>query len=279
MKRLSIASLLLLGLCLLVFFQLQRLGAMNAPLARLRTEAALGQIPRLPQPAAPAAAAERPARTKRLEELMRTESKALGGVPMLHPEHLFSDYPQLEAVFLNAAEGQLRIEYGGFFALAGFSEEKTAQFLENLMAGERDWITQVKEAQARGVRWEDPSIQLPARERARQRKLELDALLGPEGLATWEKFREERPARDALMAVARTAASGSQPMTFDQLNRLAAVTTELGIFDRDTPIIDSGSLEVSGRAAEILTPEQQEVFELLVDSRQAGLIRAFLRRP
>jgi chemotaxis protein histidine kinase CheA len=281
MKRLLLACLVLVGIGLLILHQLGRLAELTPRLARLRAEVALTKITRLPAATTTdVVKSAPPAKSDRLEEMIRNAHKVMGGFPLLHPEDLFSDCPELETAFLRAEEGQLRIEFSGFFARAGLTPQQIDRYLEISMAGERDWIALTKEAAARGVTQSDPAIKLIGHETYLQRKREMEELLGPAGIALREQYNEERPARNALTAMAKASALGSHPITFDQLTRLTAVTTEAGVFDNDRPLQALGLVSgASGKAAQILTPEQQQHFELLIDARQAALLGALhLRR-
>jgi hypothetical protein len=280
MKRSLVATFALVGLGLLILHQLGRLEELASRQAQLRREIALEKLGPLPEQV-PGATVNpvQPARTARLEEIIRRAPKVMGGVPLPFPEQLFTDFPQLEANFLKAKQADLRLEYGGFFTLARFSPEQIERYLEISLSGERDWIAQSKAAAARGVTLSDPAIKLMGQEGAARRKRELEELLGPAGLALREQYREERPARTALQVMAKATVLNDHALSVDQLNRLAALTTELGVFDNDRPwrAVDlfSGS---SGLATEILSPEQQELFELLIDARQAAFLKALDRR-
>ncbi len=280
MKRLVIASLALVLLGFLILHQLGRMGELSARLAVLRSRAALEKIPRLPPTSikAPIPLAQ-PSRKERLDEHIAKAERVMGTVPLLAPEVLFTDFPELETAFLKAKEGDLRLKYAAFFPLAGFTQQQTARFLEISMNGERDWIDLTKLAASRGVTMNDPEIKRLSKERYERRKQEMDSLLGPSGLALREKYRDERPARETLMSLAKASALTDQPMTLDQFNRLAALTTETGVFDNERPLQSLDIFSSSSRgASKILTPEQQQHFELILDARSATLLRALHRR-
>ena len=79
--------------------------------------------------------------------------------------------------------------------------------------------------------------------------------------------------------MAKGTGLGDRALSFDQLNRLASLTTELGVLDSDRPWQSMGILSgASGKAAAILNPEQLELFDLVIDARQAYLLKALDRR-
>lgn len=285
MNRLVRALVILLGICLLIVFQLAILGGLSVKLARLRSETAKEKIRQLPN--AVGTEMRKPApqpRSKRLDELLSKASKSLanqgpGGIPLLHPEDLFADYPELETTFLKAIEGHLRLKFASFFVRAGLTREQIDRYIEISMAGERDWIALTKEAASRGVPLSDQSIKALGRESANQRKQEMERLLGSSNLALREIFSEEREARNALTKMAAATLSGSNPISSDQLNHLTAMTTEIGLFDSDKVAKNPDIFaEASAKASAILSPEQQQLFDLMIEAGQARFVRAVNRR-
>jgi len=280
MKRYLIATGVLIGFSLLISVQLGRLEALSPRLSGLRRHDALGHLG--PLPAAAARENVRPlplGKSKRLEEIIRRAPKVLGGVPLPMPEALYAEFPQLEADFLKAKKAQLRLDHADFFAEARLTPAQIERYLEISLDGEREWIAQTREAEARGVTLSDPSIKRLGQEGAARRKQELEELLGPEGLARRDKYRDQRESRRALREMAKASVLGDHPLTADQLDHLATMTVEAGVFDGDRPWQAVGFVSGATRkSAGILSPEQQELFELLIDARQAQLLRAFDRR-
>lgn len=113
-----------------------------------------------------------------------------------------------------------------------------------------------------------------------QTETNLRELLGPDRYLQLQAYRETLDSRIGLFclsALVYTSYATDQPLTLDQMNRLATITTETGVlsYDRARAMPDGPQFERAlEQAAKILTPAQMDVFGLLVDQRQIWHARA-----
>ena len=278
MKRTLFAGIILAVLGLLILNQLGRLEAPLDRLARIRKNVTMERIHPLPQPRSSITRSPAPPdRSQRLKEFAGQADHVMGGIPLLAPADLFNDYPELETSFLKAKEGQLRLDYGTFFMRAGLSPTQIDRFLEISMDGERDWIALSKEAAARGTELSDSDITHLARERAEARERNMKELLGPAGLALRQKFRDERESRFALMQLMKNSVLEIHPLTRDQIDRLNAAIAQTGSFD-EHPLTHSKDFGQTSEKSGLLNPDQQEILELMLDAKQADVIKKLDRQ-
>lgn len=206
--------------------------------------------------------------------------KSYGLAPTPRPESLFAEVPALKASFDKAAAAQMRLGYDQFLRTVALSASEEARFLKILADREATWGDVRASATAQGVPLTDPSLaQLDERNMAGTER-DLQALLGAERYGQLQQYRETLDARSSLFSLSTLIATSYRtdtPVTLDQINRLAQLTTETGLlnYTKARALPDGVPYErVIAEARKLLTSAQAEVFELLVDHRQISLTRS-----
>ncbi|MCX6952702.1 MAG: hypothetical protein NTV51_11140 [Verrucomicrobia bacterium] len=254
-----------------VFVQWQRLQDVSRRARDLRAKIAAEQsrddgAKRAPVPRTGGAARPRPAAEGRLAELLRSAEKGPGGIPMVHPEHLFSDHPGFRSSYLNGVNAQRRLEYDLFFASAGLTQAQNEKFYALMAEFERAW------ADAPSDELRSTSYGSLEGEAVRAREAQIAEVLGAEAYKKLQDYRATMIARDALKTLAGLCYA-SAPLTLDQVDRMAAVATEQGIFVPSRAAKNPGAFDATWEAAsKILSPAQLEAFELQLAALQ---IKAF----
>lgn len=210
--------------------------------------------------------------------IAQAPAKGPGGVPLVYVEDLFADVPALKAAYNKAAAAQQRLGYGQFIRTIGLSPQEEARFLEILANREAVWGDIRASATNQGLARNDPAIaQLDERNFA-ETESGLRALLGDARYDQLQKYRESLDDRNSLLSLrnlVQTSYRTDHPLTLDQMNRLAAITTEGGLFNytkASTQPVPIGKIEAE--ALKILHPGQMEVFDLLLDYQQISFGRA-----
>lgn len=220
----------------------------------------------------------------RLEALKKTATgRAPGGVPLIHPEDLFEYHAPLKAAWFEAVKGHQWTEYGAFFANAKLSTAEIAQFEAIALDHERAMLEIRKTAEARGVPPSDSAIQQIKTDADQVRKSRLLALLGEERFRQFDTYEREDNARHNLLGLWNLVATTfytDEPVTPAQINQLAALTTELGMFDpRKAEKIPDAFDQLAIKSATILSRRQLEVFDLMLDHAQYSLARWQMNNP
>lgn len=219
---------------------------------------------------------ERTPTTDRLDELIKKAPKVMGGIPLVYPEDLFVDHPALERAFLEAKNGNVRLKYGPFFALAGLDEREIEDFCRIYADSEARWAELNRLAFERGVPRSDAAIKEMERKSSEERKTRLAALLGDERSAKLAAYQDEDGGRQMLLGLKNLIATTyytPNPVTPEQINTLTAITTELGIFSPDKTAENPEAFDQAAkRAGQILTPEQLEIFHLILDTQHVSML-------
>lgn len=239
------------------------------------------------QPAAAATAEPPPVSADfvaRLESLKpKATGRAPGGVPLIFPEDLFEYHAPLKAAYLEAVKGQQWVEYGPFYANARMSAAEIEQFEAAGMDRALALLEMRKTAEARGVDPEDPAIKEIGTTANRVRQDKLRSLLGTERFQQLETYEEEIRSRRMLLGLHHLVSTSfytEEPITVTQMNQIAALATELGMFDvtKSNNIPDAFN-QLAIRSAAILTQRQLEVFDLMLDFNQYSLARWQMNNP
>jgi len=220
----------------------------------------------------------------RLEALKKTATgRAPGGVPLIHPEDLFEYHAPLKAAWFEAVKGRQWTEYGAFFTNARMNAAEIARFEAIALEHERAMLEIRKTAEARGVPPTDVAIQQIKTNADELRKSRLLALLGEERFRQFGTYERESNARQNLLGLWNLVATTfytDEPVTAAQMNRLAALTTELGMFDpRKAESIPDAFDQLAIKSATILSRRQLEVFDLMLDHQQYSLARWQMNSP
>lgn len=223
----------------------------------------------------------------RLEELKRRAvGRAPGGVPLINPEDLFDYHAPLRHAYLEAMKGRQWVEYGPFFVSAGLSPAEIEQFQAIAMERELAWLELRKRYP--GPNKDNAGTQPPvAREMDvqayRDKQAKIAALLGEERYQQFTQYAEELDSRSSLLGLRNLVATTfytDEPVTAAQINQLAALTTEYGMFSaaKANGIPDAFD-QLAVKSARILSPRQLEVFDLMLDHEQYALARWQLNFP
>lgn len=279
---------------LFTIYQSLRLVTSKRELASARQELAALQVPRLPpidREGAPRVTAPTPtvpdasdAFVARLKSLKRkAKDRAPGGVPLIYPEDLFEYHAPLKAAYLDAVKGRQWVEYGPFYANAGLNSAEMAQFEAVAMDHELALLEVRKTAEARGVEPSNPAIQAIKILADKTRDDRLLGLLGDARFQQLENYKRERHARGNLLGLSHLVATTyytDGPVTVAQMNQLAELTTELGMFLPSKASQNPEAFnQLAIKSASILTPRQLEVFDLMLDFHQHSLSRWQLYSP
>lgn len=285
-----------LGAALFTTYESLRLVANKRELATARREVAATRL-KVPRPAATAKVARiralpsgrsapgtSDAFVERLESLKKKAiGRAPGGVPLIFPEDLFDYHPPLKATYLDAVKGRQWVEYGPFYANAGLNPAEIAQFEAIAMDHELAILEVRKTAEARGVDPADPAIQQIKTTADQMRKDRLLALLGDERFRQLENHTREGHARNMLLGLSNLVATTfytDEPVTVTQMNQLATLTTEIGMFSASKANRNPDAFnQLTIKSATILTPRQLEVFDLMLDYQQYALARWQMYNP
>lgn len=256
---------------------------------RLRIPASAVSFPQNPAPPATFEVAESPPSVSpdfvaRLESLKKKAvGRAPGGVPLIHPEDLFDYHAPLKTAYLEAVKGRQWVEYGPFYANARLSPAEIEQFEAAGMARAIALLEMRKTAEARGVDPLDPSIKEIQAAAAQVRKDKLLTLLGPERFQQLRSYEEEIDSRRMLLGLKNLVATTfytDEPITVAQMNQLAALTTEFGMFiPWVANKIPHAFDQLAMKSARILTPRQLEIFDLMLDHEQYSFARWQMNNP
>jgi hypothetical protein len=222
-------------------------------------------------PASPAGAGELPARVR---EIIERAPRGPGGVPNVRPEAVFADLPAVKLAFSKAAEGQQRLGYAQFIRTVGLSPAEEQRFIEILANREAVWGDIRATATNQGLRLTDGIVAQMDEKNFAETENNLRVLLGAERYEQLQKYRETLDSRLGLFclsALVQTSYTTDQPLTLDQMNRLATLTTETGVLSYEQAMKMPNGPDFDRALAEaqkFLTPAQMEVFGLLVDQRQ-----------
>jgi hypothetical protein len=237
-----------------------------------------------PQPPAPAVAAPKPAvvlrestpRTARLDELIKKAPKVMGGIPLIFPEQIFGDYPELEQAFLDARNGANRLKYGPFFALAKLNEDEIENFCQIVADSETKWAERNKIATEKGLPPSDPSLKEMERAASEEKKIRLATLLGEERSAKLAAYQKDDVAETlgSLKNLIAATYHSANPVTPQQVSALSAITSELHVFSYEEAAKNPGVFDQAAqRASQVLAPGQLEVFQLVLDQQHVNVLR------
>ncbi|MCX6953431.1 MAG: hypothetical protein NTV51_14875 [Verrucomicrobia bacterium] len=195
--------------------------------------------PARPKPAATTVTAETapkpaPQIPERVTELIAKAPKGPGGVPLVYIEELFADLPALKAAYSKAAAAQQRLGYGQFIRTVGLSPREEARFLEILANREAVWGDIRASATTQGLARNDPVIAQLDEQNFSETERGLRALLGAVRYDQLRQYREgldDRTNLFSLKNLVQTSYRSDHPITLDQMNQLAAITTEAGVFN------------------------------------------------
>lgn len=228
-----------------------------------------------------------PSFAARLEELKkRAVGRAPGGVPLINPEDLFDYHAPLREAYLEAQKGRQWVDYGPFFANAGLTPAEIEQFYTIAMERELAWLEFRKLHP--GPNKDNAGIETPeAREMNKQanrdKQAKLAALLGEERFKQFTQYAAELESRSRLLGLRDMVATTfytDEPVTTAQMNQLAALATEYGMFSppKANGIPDAFD-QLAAKSARILSPRQLEVFDLMLDHEQYALAMWQLHSP
>ena len=205
---------------------------------------------------------------------------------MINPEELFDYHEPLRQAYLEAMKGRQWVDYGPFFANAGLSPAEIEQFYAIAMEREIAWLEFRKIYPGPSKDHNAPPT-VEARElneqASRVQKAKLAAMLGEERFAQFTRYEAEIDSRNMLLGLRNlvgTTFYSEEPVTVMQMNRLASLATELGMFspEKANGIPDAFD-QLAVKAARILSPRQLEVFDLMLDHEQYALAMWQLRYP
>lgn len=271
-----------------------RLMAATEELTAARLEKARTRLMRPAPVTAPAqlaasAKAEAPAVSPsfaaRLEQLKsRAVGRAPGGVPLINPEDLFDYHVPLRQAYLEAQRGRQWVDYGAFFANAGLTSGEIEQFHAIAMERELAWLEFRKLHP--GPNQDNNGVEAPEaremNERAnRDKEAKLTALLGEKRFEQFKHYEAELPSRTMLLGLRNLVATTfytDEPVTAAQVNQLAALATEYGMFSpAKANGITNAFEQLAVKSARILSPRQLDVFDLMLDHQQYALAMWQLR--
>lgn len=227
------------------------------------------QVP-IPQ-AAPVARGELSARAK---AIMEAAKRGPGGIPMVRPEALFADLPNVKLAFSQAAAGHQRLGYAQFIRTAGLSPQEEEKFVGILAHREATWGDIRAGATEQGLDLKDRIVDQLDEKNNTATENDLRGLLGPDRYTQLQQYRDTLDARLGLFslnALVTTSYATDTPFTLEQMNRLAAISTDAAIFDYEKGLKMPGGPQYDKALAEaqkFLTPRQLEVYGFLIDQRQ-----------
>jgi len=273
-------SVILLGGSLFLFKgKLDSLRKARAELASVpRGAPSRATFSKLPEPV-PDAAKDRKESAEAFDRILASAPRGPNGVPLPQIEALFHYFPSLQQAFLESLRAKRQLDFGQFFASVQMSEDEIRIFGDIMNLREETWAVEAAEASAAGRRIDDAKITAATEFRESQ----LATLLGKqrfEALVEYRKTIQSRHGIISLSALVNTIPSDASPLSLKSLDRLADLCAENGIFSVDKLIANGANPDfdqVRSNAAKLLTPEQLEIFDLLLDHQQISYARAQVR--
>lgn len=282
----GLAVLALLGATGYAAFEWHRLHAAESALAAARIQRTQAHFtPReRAQATRPAAAAtvKKPEPDAgflaKLETLKAKAPKGPGGVPLIYPEELFDRCPSLREAYLRAKEGHIWLMYGPFFADAGLTKDEMRQFCAICMEREIACLEMRKLLPRSDPASEKSPVRAEMnREAEAQRKAKLVSVLGSDRYSRLEKFEEEIDGRRLILGLHNMVATTyytEQPVSAAQMNQLSALATQWGMFDlAKAATLQDPFGQIAVGAASILSPQQLEIFDLMLDYQQLSFAK------
>ncbi len=220
-----------------------------------------------------------PSFAARLEELKkRAIGRAPGGVPLINPEDLFDYHAPLRNAYLDAQRGRQWVDYGPYFASAGLTGSEIEQFTLIGMERELAWLELRKRypgPNKDNAGSEDPAAREMNDEANRAKQAKLAVLLGEDRFQQLIQYQEELLARTRLLGLRNLVATTfytDEPVTAAQMNQLAALATEYGMFSPAKAIgIPDAFDQLTVKSARILSPRQLQIFDMMLDHEQYAL--------
>jgi hypothetical protein len=221
---------------------------------------------------------------ERLNELKKgADRHSPGAVPLIFPEDLFDYSPPLRQAYLEAKKGSLWVDYGPFFANARLTPAEIEQFCAIKMEREIAWLELKRTYPRHDTGPTDPQDTEASRQADLVQTAKLTELLGEERFKQFTQYNRELDARTMLLGLHNLVATTfytDEPVTVAQMNQLAALAAEYGMFSmgKSNGIPDAFD-QLAVKAAVILTPRQLEVFDLMLDEQQYSLAMWQLHFP
>lgn len=228
-----------------------------------------------------------PSFAARLEELKkRAVGRAPGGVPLINPEDLFDYHAPLRQAYLEAMKGRQWVDYGLFFANARLTPAEIDKFHAIAMERELAWLEFRKlhpGPNKDNAGTETPEAREMNEQANRDKQAKLAAMLGEERFRQFIQYEAELGSHSRLLGLRNLVATTfytDEPVTTTQMNQLAALATEYGMFSpaKANGITDAFD-QLAVNSVRILSPRQLEVFDLMLDHEQYALAMWQLRFP
>lgn len=215
-----------------------------------------------------------------IRRLIEAAPKAIDHVPNIRPEALFAVSGTLRKAYIESAVAHQRLTLAPYFKSAGLSASQMTACLQIVEKRETEWSDLQASIAQQGLNPNDERIRLQDKDSADRQEAQLAQLLGSSTYQALQEFRETVAARahpQGLRALILTSYYTDAPLNTSQMQELAKLVTTSNMFDFTKAVRMEGGppfQTVSEQAAQILTPVQREVFELILDSRQINLEKA-----
>jgi hypothetical protein len=185
--------------------------------------------------------------------------------PKPDASHLMASHPEVRALFQTAFHARFDREYHALFERLSLSTEQQQRFKERLFQNRLDQLDLRWTGKAMGADSNAPEAQALRRQQEEALRVDLEAILGPDGNRAIEDFRRANGTRDFVNKLGTTMTLAGVSMSLAQADRLVQAIAETSLqyrqggnampWDADWDVIMT-------QAPSFLSPAQVEILRL-----------------